>query len=61
MQSMYNSEKSHEFLAFFGGIYYNGKRSFYERRIPMDLFSKCHNPLVEEARAKNIYPYFHEL
>ncbi len=27
----------------------------------MDLFSKCHNPVVEEARAKNIYPYFHEL
>ncbi|MBQ4422736.1 MAG: aminotransferase class I/II-fold pyridoxal phosphate-dependent enzyme [Clostridia bacterium] len=27
----------------------------------MDLFSKCHNPIVEEARAKNIYPYFHEL
>ena len=27
----------------------------------MDLFSKCHNPIVEEARAKDIYPYFHEL
>ena len=27
----------------------------------MDLFSKCQNPLLDEVRAKNIYPYFHEL
>ena len=27
----------------------------------MDLFSKCHNPVLDEIRAKDIYPYFHEL
>ncbi len=27
----------------------------------MDLFSKFHNPVLDEIRAKNIYPYFHEL
>ena len=27
----------------------------------MDLFSKCHNPVLDDIRAKDIYPYFHEL
>lgn len=27
----------------------------------MDLFSKYKNPLLEEIRAENLYPYFHEL
>jgi 8-amino-7-oxononanoate synthase len=34
---------------------------FSEKEDPMDLFSKFRNPVLEEIRAKNIYPYFHEL
>lgn len=29
--------------------------------VPMDLFDKCHNAVVDESRAAGIYPYFHEL
>lgn len=27
----------------------------------MDLFSKCTNPMLDEVRAKDMYPYFHAL
>lgn len=40
---------------------WDARREFYGRTYTLDIFAKRKNEYVQQARERNIYPYFHEL